>query len=258
MRHRIPSLALALSISLLGALPLAGWGEPVKSAPGFWDDSLTKAKSGTWFWDGGLTNAKSGVEADLYDPNDSTGKSGVKPPHQWFFIPPERYYENVDPNEIADTRKKDYVPYAVALFTQNVAYRGVIISKGYYQVKLGAATGGSPKTNLTAMAEKANDPAFKPQSTQNFYPNGLPQLAPPDAPPPEEAPAPPPEPTQTFILKKLGNVVAVLPVEKVEPYKRPKGEKKSKQPLAKVFLENQVPVLKLLYKDKLYTTILSY
>jgi hypothetical protein len=252
--------------------------QETKNPSSFWDGGFTQAKSGQWFWDNGYTNAKSGVEGDLKDAGNSDGKSGLKPPSQWFFIPPERYFENVDPNEIDENRKKSYTPYALAMISQNVNYHGIVLSKGYYQVKLGTGAEGSPKTNLQALSDKPP----KAQETGNFNPAGLPQYAPPSNPNVETlaplSPLPSPENTaptnipteplvsipdasptgQILIFKKLGNVVAVLPVERIEPYKRAKGEKKAKMPLARVTFEQNKPVLKLLYKDKLYMTDLSY
>jgi hypothetical protein len=98
----------------------------------------------------------------------------------------------------------------------------------------------------------------------SFYEDGLPQHAPPD---PGEDIAPPPVPAnkqpkekyarQTFVIKKLGNVVAVLPIERSERYKRKKGEKKLKNPVATIVMENHLPVLKVYWKDTVYSTVLS-
>jgi hypothetical protein len=277
---------LTLVWALILACPGHGWAQETKSPSTFWDGGFTQAKSGQWFWDNGITQAKSGVEGDLKDAGNTDGKSGLKTPSQWYFIPPDRYYENVDPNEIDENRKKSYTPYALAMIPQTVNYHGIVLSKGYYQVKLGTGAEGSPKTNLQALAAKPP----KAQETGNFNPAGLPQFEPgisPDLTPPETplsemgslnpisptmspamspalnaeplASVPEVSPTgQLMIFKKLGNVVAVLPVERIESYKRAKGEKKAKMPLARVSFEQNKPVLKLLYKDKLYMTDLSY
>lgn len=272
-------LCFAVLLAMFLTCPKNALAQETKNPSAFWDGGFTQAKSGQWFWDNGYTNAKSGVEGDLQDPGNTDGKSGLKPPSQWFFIPPERYFENVDPNEIDENRKKSYTPYALAMISQNVNYHGIVLSKGYYQIKLGTGAEGSPKTNLQALATKPP----KAQETGNFNPAGLPQFAPsgiPDSDPrPQLSPLPPQElstaksdnagdalasipdasPTgQILIFKKLGNVVAVLPVERIEPYKRAKGEKKAKLPLARISFEQNKPVLKLLYKDKLYMTDLSY
>lgn len=239
-------IASAGSVSLM-LLAFAFCHQAAMAETGFWDDNFTHAKSG--IWDDNFTRAKSGVEGDLLDPGNSDGKSGLKVPTQTFFIPPPRDFENVDPEEIADNKKKDYSPYALALFPQNFVYRGVTISKGYYQVKLGDRNDGSPKANLNELAKKPPS-----RQTVNFAPNGLPEDAVPQT---SEASDDFDDVKRTLVLKKLGNVVLVLPVDRREVRKRAKGEKKIKRPISKVEFENHMPVLKYFIKNTVYSTYLD-
>lgn len=211
---------------------------------GIWDDTLTKAKSG--IWDDTFTRAKSGVEGNLMDPGNSDGKSGLKTPPQTFFIPPPRYFEDVDPDELDDTRKKDYSPYALARFTQTVTYQGKRLETGYYLVKLADRWGGSPKTNLHTLTPVA--------TTQP----GAPGMQPAIQSPPTTIPEPEGDDTrQTLVLKQLGKVIMVLPVHRKERYKPPKGQKRSRHAMAEVVMENHRPVLKYYFKKMVYMTDLT-
>lgn len=247
-RVMAPMLVWMTLIGLALSMPVAGLQPTFAQTKGIWDGTLTQAKSG--IWDDTYTHAKSGVEGDPIDPGNSDGKSGVKNPPWTFFIPPPRYYENVDPEQISDNKKKDYSPYALALFPQNFTYRGRAISKGYYLVKLGDEDGGSPKTNLHAEFPKeyptVTDPVADFQREQEKHKTRQEKK--------EEAASA----ARTLILEQLGNVITVLPINRREAYKAEKGQpKKFKRALAEVVFENHVPLLKYYYKKTIYVTDLS-
>jgi hypothetical protein len=184
------------------------------------------AQQAKGIWDDHGTNAKSGVEGTLLDPGSTEGQSGVKPPPQTYFIPPPRQYEEVDPEEIRETKKRDYTPYALAQLPQTITYRGKLIPKGYYQIKLGFRNEGSPKTNLN------ETPTLSPEEQETIR--------------------------RVLILKQLGKVVAVIPVQRFQVLDLSRKEKKKfKKPTAGLVYEDHAPVLQYRLKDEVYSTILE-
>jgi hypothetical protein len=76
-------------------------------------------------------------------------------------------------------------------------------------------------------------------------------------------PVPQPNPPQVsdkervhraFIFKQLGKVIAVVPIHEMESYRPPKGEKAPKQAVAWLELQEQRPVLRFYYRQRIYTT----
>ncbi len=82
--------------------------------------------------------------------------------------------------------------------------------------------------------------------------------------PPLQAPAPAPGPDdakaqeesayKVFVLKKLGRVIAVIPIHRMEHYNPPRKEKAPRHAVAWVAVENNHPVLKFYYKKRIYST----
>lgn len=62
---------------------------------------------------------------------------------------------------------------------------------------------------------------------------------------------------RTFVIKKLGKVIAVLPIHRVESYIPGRKEKVPKQALAWIETQEHHPVLKFYYKKRLYSTDLQ-
>ena len=322
-------------------------------------------------WDGVWTQGVSGNEYGLYDAGVKQTDAGTPVRPQTFFIPPPRDYWDVDPEELSDYGKKRYSPYALARINQDIRYNGLLIPKGYYEIKPGDANAGSPRINLGTQsatsylrapqpaatgAMSTQDPAMakpmpvnpgqpipaksgtgrlpsedagvlrlspmekgmKPISdtpidmqpsgmTDNGFMPALRQSPPPNAvmvpnqslapiegftpvlpqgltpgPPPVEglqavnpapigdplpespqktkavAPVEPEEPEvpryNVFVLKKLGKVVAVIPINRMETYKPERKEHIPKQALAWVEMENNHPVLKFYFKKRIYSS----
>ncbi len=192
-------------------------------------------------WDGRWTRAVSG-EWPLVDPGSSEGKTGIKEHPQTFFIPPPRDFADVDPEEMDEAAGRMYTPYSAVRFTQDLSYLNKQIPQGFYQVKLGQWNDGSPNVNL---------------STQGFTGGQQPQLA-----------APVSQKTyQVFVLKKLGKVIAVVPIASVEKYQADRkfknlfGLKPSRDSYSWIDYDAQglamQPVLKFYYKKKIYATPLA-
>jgi hypothetical protein len=194
--------------------------------------------NGAYGWDGDWTDGKSGQDY-IYDKDNSTGKAGSDPP-QTFLTPSDRDYLNVDGKELDDyfkQRKKDYTPYAVLRLHQAIRYEGIIIKPGYYQVKIGGWSEGSPSKTLQT-------PPPQPELS----------LPPPK---PGAKPAEPPKklPTQqVFIFKDHGNVIAVIPIQKMSIYKPKRKDKVPKFSLAWLEEENRQPVIKYYDKHWLFST----
>ncbi len=225
-------------------------------------------------WDGNWTNASSGRGFIFDDPGDSTGQAGTDPP-QKFWIPNRRDHADVDPEELHDyfdRSNKDYAPYALARVTQTIHYNNLTIPKGYYLIKPGEETDGSPKVNLNTLEPYASQKApisreideeddsvetLPPYTTQSEHLPGavsvnttsVPRLA-----------SRPPELKdnvrfyQTLVILKQGRVMGVVPVHRMEQYRPEKKEKPPRRALAWVAWEEQRPVLKFYYKKWVYTT----
>lgn len=212
-------------------------------------------------WDGDWTDGRSGQDY-IYDSENSTGKAGSDPP-QTFLTPPTRDYLNVDPKELDDYfshRKKDYSPYALLRLTQTLYYGDTSISPGYYQVKIGLWGEGSPTHNLpvppavlkppvTASAPRVpveqSESTHLPSNREKAKPTA--QLKPIS---PKKLPR-----QRVFIFKKLGNVVAVVPIHEVTIYKPTRKKKAPRHSLAWLEVENRQPVLKYYGKPWLFSTV---
>lgn len=75
------------------------------------------------------------VNEELWDPQSSTGKSGVDTPRE-YFIPPPPMYEKTDWEEFDDYHKTYYSPYAQLQIPRPVKIGEVTLKEGYYLVKL--------------------------------------------------------------------------------------------------------------------------
>jgi hypothetical protein len=201
------------------------------------------------FWDGEFTDGSSGWQYGHPDPGSSEGKTGQKnkdyPQHFW--IPPLRQFEDTDPEELEEQEGHSYSPYALLLLPVDVKYKDWKLPKGYYQVKLGQNNDGSPKTRLAPQDQRpftpslANlkTPTYKPPTKMEQLKAKTPWLGRSktavnteevlDLPPllvPDPTVSKPPTPSKdsfaeqslqqrfvsTLVIKKLGKVVAVLPV----------------------------------------------
>lgn len=200
-------------------------------------------------WDGKWTDGKSGQDY-IYDKEDSTGKAGSDPP-QTFPAPPLRDYANVDPEELDDyKRHKDYTPYALLRIPQALHYEGTVIPSGYYQVKAGNWGGGSLNHSLnTPVSGSLSNPANTARVYQNPSAASNTQASP-------QATDPHFPMQRVFVIKHLGNVVAVVPIHQIKPY-NPKKQDKIKvrrHALAWIEMEDRQPVLKFYNHHWLYIT----
>jgi hypothetical protein len=182
---------------------------------GPWDNNLFKARSGFWpDADPKSSHGKSGVEGELYDPKSSHSKSGVPEADrpQKFYIPPVPEFKDVDLTEGDDYYRKEYSPYAQVLVPRPLTYAGQKLERGYYLVKLGSRWDGSQVKTLAQL-----------QNPQDIYPNRTPTdptVRAKDAEPflqnifrpKERIPA-----YEAMIVKKLGKVIAVFPVTRIDP-----------------------------------------
>jgi hypothetical protein len=194
-------------------------------------------------WDGNGTEAKSGVEGELFDPGNTDGQSGVKSNPRNFWIPPVPQHEVVDPDELDDNAGKDYSPYALAQFGGKFSYQGTAIPKGYYHLKLGRVDAGSPKTHLPGQAPQKSIPDDLDKKQRKALEKQL----------KKEKKA---GNYNSFVLKQLGKVIAVIPIERREAYEPPEGEKPPKRPMARIVYEEHRPVLKVVYGKSVYSTVL--
>lgn len=199
---------------------------------------------GNWAfsWDGDWTDGKSGQDY-IYDKENSTGKAGSDPP-QTFLKPSDRDYLNVDGKELDDYFKqrhhKDYTPYAVLRLPHAIRYQGMTIQAGYYHLKIGGWNEGSPiKTLQTPPPQPALSlPPPKPGAKPANPPKKLPMQ-------------------QVFIFKDHGNVIAVMPIQRVSIYKPKRKDKVPKCSLAWLEEENRQSVIKYYDKHWLFSTTLE-
>ena len=191
-------------------------------------------------WDGEWTYARSGDWPGGYDPGNSNGKAHAeKPLKRDFFIPPIPAFEDLDPEEFEELTKKGYTPYVVARFHFDIRVNGKVMPKGYYQIKVGQYSDGSPNTTLAGPSSGFNT-GLMPGSREKFR-NHWWQFNRRKA------------PREVFVIKHLGKVMNVVAITRIEPYIRDKDEKKQKQDLA--WLEKSETgntVLKLYHKKMLY------
>ncbi len=211
--------------------------------------SILLSASTAWAWDMRWTNAVSGNGDVLYDAGSSHGTAGTDEPPQTFHAPPPRDFADVDPEELDDyfdRRNKDYVPYALARVERNIVYNGqLMLPKGYYLIKAGDDMDGSPRVdarlwNAPQVSAAASVQSLPPAASTSTVGQN-----------PQNAKAPS---YRVFVIKRLGKVVAVVPIHRVEAYKPPQKEKLPRQALAWVEMENRHPVLKFYYKKRIYST----
>lgn len=236
--------------------------------------SLSFFPMAAFAWDRDWTSGASGEY--LYDSESTQGKSGVPTAPQHYLIPPVPDYDEVDPEELDDYfghGKREYSPYALARISQELRYNDkIVIPRGYYLVKVGDFQDGSPKTNIsqagvTLSLEKRS---FWKSSPKEALPEEVPTIK-------SKKHAPPVLP-RVFILKRLGKVVAVVPIHRAEHYiptlDRHKDESVNREPekldskgtdktskkklpsqaLAWIEMEDRRPVLKFYHRHHLYST----
>lgn len=116
-----------------------------------------------------------------------------------------------------------------------------------------------PPVALDATGSPASEQiSLPPLSPEQMDWAGLSQATSPTATPiPSPLPVIPKNTPRTLVFKRLGRVVAVLPIHRMEPYKPKRKEKIPKHALAWVETENRRPVLKFYHKKRLYTTVLQ-
>lgn len=226
--------------------------------------SLLAACGFAWAWDGDWTDGKSG-QAYIYDPDNSTGRAGSDPP-QTFLTPPDRDYRNADPKELDDyfaQRKKDYSPYALLRLTQALRYKATTLPPGYYQVKIGLLGEGSPQENEQSLENPVATlgpvlPPIQVTSAASTPSAEAPsQAGSQQSPKLKQIPSNKVPPQRVMIIKRLGNVVAVVPLHTVTIIKPARKEKIPKRALAWVEVENRQPVLKYYAKPWLFSTIFN-
>jgi hypothetical protein len=202
-------------------------------------------------WDDASSFGKSGADPERPDPDESTGKSGVSPGPQSFWIPPVPPFEDVDPEELWDYQKsrlpkswrgRDKSPYALLQLYQALSFRGVWLPKGYYLVKAGDWNDGSARLKAdwrttvpvqVSSAAGAWPPA--PQTKQQRWYQHAPMLG--------------PQNYQTLILKQYGRVMAVFPVSRIQAYQGHSAkEKRPSMPVA--WLETAGPKKMLHYFER--------
>lgn len=188
-------------------------------------------------WDGRWTNGAS-LDWPAKDPGSSDGKANSKDPlKRDYFIPAERDFADVDPEELAELDKSGYSPYVLVRFQHDVVVNGRNLPKGYYQIKIGQFSDGSPNVNLSG----------PPVGSRVDYRDHWWEFRKPKA------------PKEMFVIKKLGKVVAVIPIYKVEPYVKDKKEKLPKEAIGWVEgLGQSQPQLKIYHKKMVYIADLQW
>jgi hypothetical protein len=93
----------------------------------------------------------------------------------------------------------------------------------------------------------ASAPATGEEVVPRLQPKPVPQPNPPQVSDKERV-------HRAFVFKQLGKVVAVVPIHEMESYHPPKGEKAPKQAVAWLELQEQRPVLRFYYRQRIYTT----
>lgn len=233
-------------------------------------------------WDGDWTDGKSMRGAIFDDPGSSHTQAGTDPP-QKFTTPPPRDFADVDPEELDDyfqRYKKEYTPYALTRVSETLRYGNVVIPKGYYLLKPGDPTDGSPRVSLqteniqlaavstsTTAGASENKPeeANKAQQSQQIYSSKPPgtssnptSVAAPAQPatgkPASKAQQAPVPKYRVFILKSKGKVIASIPIHRMEPYSPLHKDHISKRALAWIDHEDRHPVLKFYFKKWIYST----
>jgi hypothetical protein len=246
-------------------------------------------------WDGNWTEAPSGDLWKQPEGTDGVGHSDERP--ETFFIPTRPDFKDVDPEELSDyfhRYRKEYTPYALARIQQTLHYQNLVLPKGYYLIKPGDETDGSPQVTLKTntlpplQAEPMAMPPENPMVGSRFEYVGQVQSAtrpselirqakaamPPAAPSnitlsaskTQKVVGPSAKPVsgstagssekiyQVFVIKKLGRVVAVVPIHRMENYRPKRKDKIPHQALAWVEEENRHPVLKFYYRKRIYST----
>lgn len=197
--------------------------------PGLLITLMTMAGMTAKAWDGTWTNAVTGEDV-IYDDQNSQGKSGVPEAPQTFFIPPVPDFADIDIEELSDYGKKEYSPHALARINYELRYDDIRIPKGYYLIKPGDPTDGSERVHLNSPTARTLQGSPAPESgTAPVY--------------------------RTFVIKRLGKVVAVLPIHRMEVYNPRKHKQKvPKHALAWVEIEERHPVLKFYHHKRIYST----
>lgn len=187
-------------------------------------------------WDGHWTQAPSGTyplpEPDPKAYNIDTNSGAETHPRYFVNIMPPRNYDDVDPAEMADYTGKNYSPYALTEFMQDLHWQGKTFPKGYYHVKI--SRWGVASNNTLPLMNELHAEA-RPQLTS--VPEGGKDKA---------------VPMDVLVLKQHGTVMTVIPIVGHEAYDKPKHSKWPADSLAWVEWEGDQPVLKFYYKKTVY------
>jgi hypothetical protein len=182
----------------------------------------------------GLTISAYGiyVNDDIDDPRDSSSKSGVKTPRE-YYLPPTPSYERVDLKEFRDYMGTAYSPYAQLQLQHPIQIGNIRLREGYYLVKLDVITTPPAPLNVSKRAASkqgnGNDPPVsvfeKVQSraqkiTQSKDKEALTEAEAQYPPQPqlaeqiEQARTSLPESNQQvcMLLKKMGEIEVVIPI----------------------------------------------
>lgn len=186
-------------------------------------------------WDGRGTQAPSGTyplpEPTTKRQNLDTDSGTETKPQSWYNKLPERDYVNLDPQELDDYAHRDYSPYALARFTQDLRWQGRTYPQGYYHVKIGLWGAGSLGTLPL---------------TNQLHAGSLPQ--------PDKDKK---RPMDVFVLKQHGNVLTVIPIAGHQAYQKPKHGHRPANSLAWIEWQGDQPVLKFYYRKTIYFAYLE-
>lgn len=112
-------------------------------------------------------------------------------------------------------------------------------------------TPGDQPTLRLSPAPTGAEAGMHPIANTGQQASGAP--ASPASPPPANDPQEE-SPYKVFVIKKLGKVVAVIPIHRMEHFNPPRKTKVPKHAVAWVEMENNHPVLKFYYKKRVYST----
>jgi hypothetical protein len=275
-------LSRAFILRILAALPITLVFLVTASAAFAWDGSWTHAKSGQdYLYDEKNSQGNAGTK-------ERPQKFLIPPTPDYIEVDPEELHDYFD------RKNRHYAPYALARITRGIRYNNVFIPKGYYLIKPGDLNDGSARVSLKTLqgyeappssqpgAETAHTGTPEADSTPEESPSVTDGLAKaisarskresagpstsagsPSTTGEEIAPRLQPNPPQvsdkervhrSFVFKQLGKVIAVVPIHEMETYRPPKGEKAPKQAVAWLELQDQRPVLRFYYRQRIYTT----
>lgn len=167
---------------------------------------------------------RTGMAEYLYDPGDSTGRSGVaEDPRTYFQVTPQRYFYEVPRDEIILRDVPDYSPKALLQLLTDLHVDNRTVPRGYYQVSLGGAQAGSQARHLPNEAWAPPEPQPNHKRLWERF----------------KSCRPPKDPGifRAIVLEKLGTVVAVLPIADIALLPVTPGERPPRYTHPVVFFE---------------------